>query len=519
MQAAKRVAVNTGFLYMRMAITVFISLYSTRLILQALGSEDFGLFNLVGGAILMLGFLNASMTEATQRFMSLAQGSGEFGKLKRILNVSIVLHIIIALILLIILETAGYFLINHVFNIPADRLHATYLIYQFMVFSTLLSVLSVPFDAIINAHENFFMFAIMGVLEAIAKLLIAYSILEGSGDKLILYGFLTAVSSILLLISRVVYCWRKYDECNISIRANFDYTVMKNMTSFAGWSFLGYSTSMIAFYGQGIVLNIFFGAVVNAAHGIANQISGQLGTLAHTMMRALNPTIAKSEGAGDRDLMIKAAMIGSKISFFLLMFIYVPVLIEMPFILHIWLKGIPEFTIIFCQLLLIRNIIEQLFLTLVTSIAAVGNIRKFQIFSAVLSLFPLLVAYLLFKHGFAPYSLYFVYIIYSLLTSVNILYFSHKTFDLSISLFLKEVILRCIGSFSIVFIISSIPAFALSEGFVRLLAVISLSFVSFLLMVWVIGFSRAEKDLARHLGSKLYREMLLVKRRFTSSLV
>ena len=250
---------------------------------------------------------------------------------------------------------------------------------------------------------------------------------------------------------------------------------------------------MIASYGQGIVLNIFFGTVINASQGIANQVKGQLGAFATTMMKALNPVIAKSEGAGDRDLMIRASIMGSKISFFLLMIFYVPVLIEMPYIFKVWLKNVPEFAVLFCQLLLIRTLIEQLFLTLNTSISAVGNIRNFQIFSSILWSLPLIISYVLFKFGLPPYFLYLAFLIYSILAGILVLYFSRKNFDLKISHFLKDVVLKCSLSFIITFAISTLPIWFLKTGLIRLILVLIISTISFTVTAWFIGFSSNER--------------------------
>jgi Na+-driven multidrug efflux pump len=493
MKAANRVAKNTAILYGKMALTVFISLYATRLVLAALGSKDFGLFSVIGGAIAMLGFLNASMASATQRFMSFAQGEGDMKKINKIFNMSILLHLRIVIIIFLALEVIGYFIFNGVLNIDPSRLYAAKWIYQFMIISTMFSVISVPYDALLNAHENMLFYAILGIIESLLKLAIAVSMAYVNVDKLIYYGTLTALLSITLLIINRIYCHKKYPESKINIKVNYDKKLLKEMTTFAGWSFLGFSSSMIASYGQGIVLNIFFGTIVNAAQGISNQISGQLGVLANTLMKALNPVIAKSEGSGNRELMIKAAMMGSKVSFFLLMFFYVPMLIEMPYIFNLWLKKVPEFTVLFCQLLLIRNLIEQLFLTLYTSIAAVGNIRKYQIYSSILWSLPLLVSYILFKYGFPPYYLYISFITYSILASILNLYFSRINFNLNIPHFLKVVVLRCFLAFLVTFSISLVPLIFLEEGFIRLMVILVISTCSFIMTVWSIGLSHDDR--------------------------
>lgn len=493
MHPAKKVAMNTGFLYARMAITVFISLYSTRLILQALGDNDFGLFSIIGGAIAMLTFLNNAMATATQRFLSYANGEGNVLKQKQIFNVSIVLHFIVSFLVLIVLEVAGYFLLNGVLNIPEGRLGAAKIIYQFMVANTFFTIISVPYDAIINAHENMFLVAILGVIEAICKLLIAVYITYTNGDTLIIYGFLMTLLTISLLIIRRIYCHHHYDEVSYSVKKYFNKPLSKEIGAFAGWSLLGSASSMISNYGQGIVLNIFFGTKVNTAQGIAGQVSGQLGAFATTMMKALNPLIAKSEGSGNRSLMIEAVMSGSKISFFLLAFFFIPVMIEMPYIFNIWLENVPEFAIIFCQLLLIRNLVEQLFIALNSSILAHGKIKRYEIISSILSYLPLIISYILFANGYPAYHIYSTYIIYAMLASTVNTYFAWKNFNFPVITFLKNVVARSIYTFLIVLFIAYVPRILLPEGFVRLLIVTTISSFMLPIAIWTIGFDSIDR--------------------------
>lgn len=507
MREAKRVAVNTGFLYGRMAITVFISLYATRLILNALGAEDFGLFSVVGGAIAMLTFLNNAMATATQRFMSFAQGEGNSEKQKNIFNVSLVLHFIIAILVVLLLELAAYFLFNGILNISSERIQVAKLIYQFLVISTFFTILSVPYDAVINAHENMFIVAILGILEALLKLVIAIYITTTSHDKLISYGLLMSLLALLLLILRQIYCRRKYQEVQINFKAYFSKPLFKEMTHFASWSLLGCSSSMIANYGQGIIINMFFGTVVNAAQGIANQVSGQLGAFSSTMLKALNPLIAKSEGAGNRKLMLDASMFGSKISFFLLMFFIVPALIEMRFILTIWLKNVPEYAVIFCSLLLIRNLIEQLYVTLNTAIGAVGNIKKPQIVTSFFYIIPLIISYLLFLLDFPAYTLYFVFIISSILLTIVALYFAKLSCELSIKQYFKDVILPCILSILLIYILGSIPKIFMKEGFIRLLLVLIITIISSFVVIWIIGINKSERRRLKELFAGFMKKL------------
>lgn len=494
MQATHRVAKNTAILYARMAITIFISLYATRLVLAALGMADFGLFNVVGGVIAMLGFLNASMAVATQRFMSFAQGAGNLEKVKLIFNMSTLLHWGIAVVILAVLEIAGYFFFNGVLNIAPERLGVAKIIYQFMVVSTLFTVISVPYEAVITSHENMMVYAVLGIIEAVLKLGIALYITYSAQDHLITYGFLMASLSIFLLVLRRIYCHRYYAECVLQLHHYYDKALLKEISGFAGWSLLGAASSMLANYGATIVINVFFGTLVNAAESIAAQVNGQLSVFANTMLKALNPMIDKSEGSGNRGLMLKASMMGSKLSFFLLSVVFIPVLIQMPFILKLWLKQVPEYSVVFCTLALIRSLVDQLYMTLTSTIAAVGNIKRYQVCSSFLNLLPLTISYILFYFHFPPYSLLAVFVIYSLINGILVIYFAKVDCDLSIPSYLRNVIIRCVTSFLIILTITYFTSLLVADLYLRLLSTIFISTISFVFIVWFIGFNSEERN-------------------------
>ena len=510
MEVAKRVAMNTGILYARMAVTVLISLYSTRLILAALGVADFGLFNVVGGVISMLGFLNSSMAAATQRFMSFAQGAGDLEKVKRIFNMSSLLHWGISVLLLLLLEGVGYFFFQGILNIAPDRIEVAKLIYQFMVISTLFTVISVPYEAVITSHENMLVYAVMGVIEAVLKLGVALYITYTGHDHLVMYGVLMAILSIFLLIIKRIYCHRLYIECQLQVKKYYDKPLLKEIGGFAGWSLLGSSSGMIANYGQTIILNIYFGTLVNAAQAIAGQISGQLGVFSVTLTKVLNPVIDKFEGSGNRINMIKATLAGTKISFFLLSILYIPFLIEMPFILNLWLKNVPDFTILFCRLLLIRNLIEQLYIPLGNAIYAVGNIERFQKIITYLNILPLIVTWVLFYLDAPVYSLYLIFILFSIFQFFTVLKHSKLNYGLSYSLFLNEIVIKCLIVFIVSILIGLIPVLFFREDLFRLIMVSCLGIFSYLGLIWKFILLNGEKLIAYKLGKSslsFFRQM------------
>lgn len=500
MEVARRLVKNTGILYAKMAITLFTSLYSTRLILAALGIEDFGLFNVVGGLISMLGFLNASMTAASQRFMSYERGKGDIHRVKKIFNMSTLMHFCIAIVLVLVFEVAGYFFLNGILNITPNRLLAAKTIYQFMIVSTFFTIVSIPYEAVITSHENMSFYAFEGIIEALAKLAIAFYITYNSYDHLISYGFLMAVLSILLLILRRIYCHRKYEECQIKVRTFFDKGLLKEMSSFAGWTFLGSFTSIITNYGQGILLNSFFGVTVNAAQGVSNQISGQLEAFSANMSKAANPMIIKSEGANNRERMLAISITTNKISFILFAIFALPFITEIDYVFSIWLKEIPKYGVIFTVLLLLRRLISQLSNTLFVSIDASGKIKGRQIAGAVLNFFPLIISYILFKLGFSPIYLYIVFIGIELIRSFgHTLYFAKKHCDLDIVKFMRQSVIPCVIVSLAAFLLGLIPFYSMESSLIRLILVGMVISFSFVLLSYLIILNQSEKDIVKRL--------------------
>ncbi|MBC7845809.1 MAG: hypothetical protein H7Y10_04910 [Flavobacterium sp.] len=494
MPQVHRVIKNTGFLYAKMGITMFISLYTTHLILNALGASDFGIFNIVGGAISMLGFLNAAMAGATQRFMSYSEGEGDKEKQKRIFNISFILHLGIAVAMGIVLLIAGWFFFNGILNIAPERIYAAKVVYGSLIVSTIFTVMTVPYDAVLNAHENMLYFSIVGVVESFLKLGAALALVYLAGDKLVLYGVLMACIPLFTMTIMRIYCHKHYAECVIATRRYWDKGLMKEMTGFAWWNLLGSSSGMISQYGLSIVLNNFFGTILNAAQGIANQLSGQLMVFSNTMMKAVNPIIDKSEGGGDRNLMLNATLIGSKFSFLLLAFFSIPFLIETPFILRIWLKNVPEWTVLFSRLQLGRSLIEQFTVMLGGAIAAKGDIKAYTSIKSILNILPILLTYLFFHFDFPPYYLYITWIIAGGFLGGGLsLYYTKKKCGLKYSDFFKIVFIPSSGVSILMFIVGIIPLFFMASSLVRLLFVSLITTMTFMLALFLVFLSNQEK--------------------------
>lgn len=493
MQPAKRVAVNTGILYARMAITVFISLYATRLVLAALGAEDYGIFNVVGGAVAMLTFLSSAMSSATQRFMSYAQGEGNIQKQKKIFSVSVILHLSIAIIVVAFIEIVGYFLFDSILEIPDDRMDVAKILFQFMVVRVFFAIISVPYDAVINAHENMLLVAVLGIIEAIMKLSIAVYLAYVKFDQLLAFGGLMVTLSVVLIFLRGIYCSKKYDEVQYGLVKNFDKQLFKEMTGYASWSLLSSTSSLVTMRGVSIVLNSFFGVIVNAAQAIADQITGQLMVFSNMMLKALNPVIVKSEGENNRRQMLKASMTGNKISFFLIAFFAIPVIIEMPFILDTWLKDVPEYTIIFCRLSVIKAMIDQLTVTFGTAVGATGNIRRMSFWYSFAYIFLLPVSYIAFKLGAAPYVIYVNIIVLAIILAAIRIYFTYRQCGLDVKRFLYDVVIRCFIITALVILIAYSPSFFVEKGVVRFILVVFFSSSAFVSLLFTLGLQQDEK--------------------------
>ena len=513
MSTASRVAKNTGYLYAKMGITMFISLYTTRLVLNSLGDVDFGIFNIVGGAIAMLGFLNAAMARATQRYMSYSEGEGNKDKQKQIFNISIVLHAAISILVGVVLLVAGYFFFHGILNIPPDRQFAAQVVYGSLIVSTMFTVMSVPYDAMLNAHENMRYYAIVGIIESLLKLAVAFAVVYTFSDQLIVYGVLMAAIPLITLTIMRIYCHRRYEECVWAPRRYFDRGLMKEMTRFAGWNFISTTLSMVGYYGQGIVLNYFFGPLLNAAHGIVTQLNGQLLVLSNNMLKALNPVIVKNEGAKNRHKMLDISLFGNKLSFFLLLFPAITFMIEAPVILKWWLKNVPEWTVIFLYLCLVKAIIEQLSITLHTTVLAHGKIKGFSLWTGLLYILSITCSAFLFSIGFPPVWLYISSIIFIAIgLGICRLYYCNKLCGLSIKTFISGVIVRSVLLFTVVFGISyGIKLIIPYSDILRFLCVLFASTLSLLLGGYTILLNKTEKEMMRNAITGLKNRYILKK--------
>tara|TARA_R110000868_G_scaffold13954_5_gene65254 strand:+ start:57 stop:1550 length:1494 start_codon:yes stop_codon:yes gene_type:complete len=476
-----------------MAITITVALFSTRIVLNELGVVDFGIFNLVAGVIGMLSFLNAAISASTQRYLSFYLGSGKINKLKAIFNSSILLHLVIGLVVVVLLEIGGVLLFNGILDIPVIRINTAKIIFHFIVISTFFTINSVPFDAVINAHENMLFDAIVGILESLGKLSIAIWLIYTDYDRLIIYGLLFAILTILIQIVKGTYCYVKYEECHTKFKTYFQWVLFKDMFSFAGWNLFGALSGLGRNQGLAILFNLFYGVVVNAAFGIANQINGLINVFSLNMLKALNPQIVKSEGNGDRVRMLKLSMKASKFSFFLISFFAIPLIFEMPYILKLWLKIIPDYTIIFSQLTLIITLINQLSIGLQTAVQSIGKIKLYQTVVGGFLLLNLPISYFLLRFGFPIYSPLISIIVIEIFGCYFRIYFMNKIGKMSILQYVQKVILKITFPLIILTTACFIPYLFMGDTVIRFITIIMISTIVYLTSIFFMGLDKSEQ--------------------------
>lgn len=494
MQTANKVLLNTVILYTKIVVNMLISLISVPLILKALGESDYGVYNLVAGVVSMLAFLNSSMSISTQRFLSVAIGENNLNRLNEIYNASIVLHLAIGAIVVVGFEVCGLFLFDGFLNIEPERIAPAKIIYQFLVISTFFTILSVPYGAILNAKENMLAFSVIGIIEALLKLLLALYLGFCRFDRLIVYGLGMALLAISITLMNRIYVKHKYKEFRFEPSGFLKKETFNEMLGFAGWNTLG-SVAMIGRnQGIAIILNLFFGTVVNAAYGIANQINGVLNYFSTTFQRALNPQLMQSEGMRDRDRLIRISLISSKFSVLVLSFFAIPLIIEMSYVLELWLRDVPAYTLRLSQLILVLSIVFQYSMGLMSSIQAVGKIRNYFLIISVLILLNLPISYLLLKNGYPPYSCIITFICIEVISFMVRLYMAAKLTGLKAKDFLTQVVVPTL----IVFACALIPAltihYFMSESFVRLVCVCMVYAVVFIITAWRFAINESQRQ-------------------------
>ncbi len=439
----KRIAKNTLLLYFRMLLTMAVSLYTSRVVLEALGVEDYGIYNVVGGVIAMFGFLNAAMSSSTQRYITFELGKGNFTQLQKVFAASVNIHLLIAFIILVLGETVGLWFLYEKLVIPAGRMDAAFWVYQFSIVTMMTMIVSVPYNAAIIAHERMSAFAYISVLEVVLKLGIVYLLFLTGFDRLIFYAALLCLMQVVIRLIYGRYCGTHFAETHY--RCHWDGRLFREMLGFAGWNLWGNCAAILFTQGLNIMLNMFFGPAVNAARGIAVQVQGAIAQFSGNFQMALNPQITKSYATGDLNYMHSLIFRSSKFTFLLLATLSLPVWLEAEMILGVWLKTVPDYTAVFVRLMLCITIIDAMAGALMVSAQATGKVRLYQSVVGGILLLIVPVSYIVLELGAAPWSVFVVHLAICILAFVVRLFIIRPMIQLPLRDYIVQVLLRCAG--------------------------------------------------------------------------
>lgn len=488
---SKRIAKNTVFLYFRTIITLAIALYTSRVILRTLGVEDYGIYNVVGGFVGMFSLISGTLIASSQRFITFELGKTKNGHPREVFSSALILHFVIASLIIVIAETVGVWFLNYQMNIPDDRMSVANWLFQFSLITFVFNLISIPYNAAIVAHERMDAFAYISVLEAVLKLVIVYVLVLLPYDKLYVYGLLMLAVAVIIRFIYVIYCSRNFYDTEFCFVKDRKY--YKQMLGFSGWNILGSSSWVLSNYGINILLNLFFGVVVNAARGIASQVDAAVNQFVTNFTMAVNPQITKSYASKDYGYMMDLIIKGARYSYFLLFIMALPLISETEYITKLWLGTIPEYAVVFIRLSLVYMLCQSLSNTLYTAMLATGDIRNYQIVVGGLSLLSFPLTYMFFKMGLPPEYGYLSTIIISVMCLGARLYMLRGMIDLPVMRFVKEVLGRVICVSVIAGMIPySITAFYASS-LSRCFSNIAISVFVLLVLIYYIGIPISER--------------------------
>lgn len=487
----KRIVKNTLLLYFRTFLTMTIALYTSRVILNVLGVSDYGIYNVVGGVVAMFSVISGTFSSSISRFITYELGSKNSERLQKIFSTSLNIQLIIAAIIILIGELIGVWFINYKIQIPTERLIAANWVFQCSLFTFVINLISIPYNACIIAHEKMSAFAYISILEATLKLIVVYLILLSPLDKLITYSILLFLVALTIRSTYGFYCKRHFNECRYHLI--YDKQLSKEMLSYAGWSFFGNSAYMFNTQGVNILINLFFGVTFNAARGIATQVETSIMQFVYNFTVAINPQITKSYASGDKGYMFTLMCRGAKYSYFLLLFFAIPFILEANTILKLWLKVVPEYAPIFLQLTMFGSMAVILGNTMLTAISATGNIKFYQIWVTIVGCLVFPLTWVAYKLGCSVETAYILYaIIYFILIFVR-LYFVKKQLKFPVSVFIKQVLIKILIVSIIAFIIPTVINHYVPASTGRLILTIFSSTVSSISSILIFGLDPIER--------------------------
>lgn len=488
-----RMLKNTVILYLRMALMMCINLYTSRVVLQTLGIEDYGIYNVVGGVVVMFSFLNDGMTTSTLRFLTFELGKGNKKQLNEIFVTSLHIHLIISAIIVLLSETIGLWFMMEKLVIPPERITAAMWCYQLSIFTAVVSIMSYPYNSAIIAHEKMSAFAYISILDAILKLLLVYLLLVFSMDRLILYAILFAAEKLLIRMVYNVYCTRHFDECHYRWLHNKQ--LFRQMFTFAGWSMWGNLACIGFTQGLNMLLNVFFGPVVNAARAVAIQVQSAVSQVASNFQMAINPQITKTYASGLIDEMHTLIFRSTRFTFCLLLLMCLPIFLTAPTLLKLWLEDVPPHSVTFLRLILMIMMVDQTTNSLAIAVNSTGKNKRYEFVNGSIMLMIVPIAYCVLRLGGEPWSVFVVYLFVSLFASFVRFMIAASLINLSIRKYLSKAIGKCL----LVLIASCIVPLAmkhlLGQGVIEGLSIFSVTLLTTCLVVFAIGLDKEERSM------------------------
>lgn len=487
----KRIAKNTLVLYVRMLFLMVIKLYTSRIILQTLGVEDYGLYNVVGGFVAMFSILSTSLSGACSRFLNFEMGRGEKERLNKVFSTSVTILFCLAVCIAIICLFVGVWYIKTYMVIPAGRESVALYVFYLSIVTFCVNLISVPYNAAIIAHEQMKTFAYVGLLEGIANLFIAFFIVVSPIDTLVFYAVMITVLQVIIRIIYQVYCKRHFKECTYTFV--WDVSLLKSMFGYAGWNFIGTSSAILRNHGNNLILNLFFGPVVNAGRAVANQVLLAVDGFVTNFMTALKPQITQSYSRGDFAFLVKLIYSGSRLSFFMLLFLCIPIIVNADFILSVWLKNVPDYSVPFVRLTLIFTLIESISQPLITAQNATGVVRNYQLVVGGIQFLNVPFSYVALKLGATPESVVIIAIVLAFCCLSARLIMIKGFVPIEIADFCKNVLLRLL---LVSFCSSILPVFVVlfvRNDVVAFFSSCILSVVTSVLSIYFLGCNENER--------------------------
>lgn len=489
----KRIAKNTLLLYFRMLFMMVVSLYTSRVILNALGVEDFGIYNVVGGVVAMFSVISGSLSTAISRFITYELGKGDQSKLNKIFSASVTIQLLLSLVIVVLIESLGVWFLNAKMTIPDTRMTAANWVLQFSIITFVINLISVPYNAAIIAHEKMSAFAYISILEAVGKLVIAFLIVWSPMDKLIFYAILICVVAVVVRLTYGHYCKKHFAECTYHF--HWDKNILKQMFGFAGWNFIGCSSAILRDQGVNVLLNIFYGPAVNAGRGIAVQVNTAINNFVVNFTTALNPQITKSYASEDYDTMFTLIYKGARFSYYLLLILSLPILLDTHYALELWLKNVPEHTVFFVRLIIIFSMCESISVPLITAMMATGRIRNYQIVVGGLQMLNFPLSYIALSLGYIPEVTIVIMITVSLMCFAARLYMLKNMIMLKILNYVKNVLLNALAVTCIALILPVFLHHYMEENFLSFVILSVVCIICTVFSVLLVGCSKQERDI------------------------